>query len=164
MENLLNISPGLMIWTLFNFFIVLFIVIKFGVKPIVNGLNSRENSIKDAIEHAEKANSEAQALLKESQEKLRNAQSEMSEIIQKGRVQAEEMLRKAGEDADKVKKQKVEDAVKEIERSKDAAIHELRKEVATLVVGATEKLLDETLDKDKHYKLIESYIEKLPKN
>jgi F-type H+-transporting ATPase subunit b len=164
MENLLNISPGLMIWTLFNFFIVLFIVIKFGVKPIVNGLNSRENGIREAIENAEKANAEAQTLLKESQEKLRNAQSEMSEIIQKGRVQAEEIVRKAADDAEKVKKQKVEDAVKEIERSKEAAILELRKEVAGLVVVATEKLLNETLDKDKHYKLVESYIDKLPKN
>ncbi len=164
MENLLNISPGLMIWTLFNFFIVLFIVVKFGVKPIVNGLNSRENRIKEAITNAEEANRKAEELLKESQEKLRNAQAEMSAIIQKGREQAEEIVRKAGEDADKVKKQKVEEAVKEIERSKDSAIQELRKEVAGLVVSATEKLLGETLDKEKHYKLVETYIEKLPKN
>jgi F-type H+-transporting ATPase subunit b len=164
MENLLNISPGLMIWTLFNFFIVLFIVVKFGVKPIVNGLNSRENSIKETIANAEEANRKAEELLKESQEKLRNAQAEMSAIIQKGREQAEEIVRKAGDDADKVKKQKVQEAVKEIERSKDAAIQELRKEVAGLVITATEKLLGETLDKDKHYKIVESYIEKLPKN
>ena len=164
MESVLNVSPGLMIWTLFNFLIVLFLVVKFGVKPIVNGLRAREDGINEAIASAEKANLEAQELLKESQEKLRNAQSEMSEIIQKGRVQAEEIVKKAADEAERVKKQKVDEAARDIERSKNTAIQELRTEVAGLVVDAAEKLLGETLDKEKHYKLVESYIEKLPKN
>lgn len=164
MESVLNVSPGLMIWTLFNFLIVLFLVVKFGVKPIVNGLRAREDGINEAIASAEKANLKAQELLKESQEKLRNAQSEMSEIIQKGRVQAEEIVKKAADEAERVKKQKVDEAARDIERSKYTAIQEIRGEVATLVISATEKLLGETLDKDKHYKIIESYIDKLPKN
>lgn len=139
-------------------------MIKFGVKPILNGLRSREAGIRDSIDNATKANQEAQKLLIESQEKLQTAQKDMSEIIHKGRIQAEEIINKASVEADRVKRQKVDEATKEIERSKESAILALRSEVAGLVVIAAEKLLGETLDKDKHTKLVESYIEKLPKN
>jgi F-type H+-transporting ATPase subunit b len=164
MDNLLNVDPGLMFWTIINFLILLVLLLKLGVKPITNSLRARESRINDAIDSAEKTNSEAQKLLKESQEKLDNAQREMGEIIQKGREQAEAQIRKASEEADQVKRDKVEEAKREIERSKEAAIKDLRTEVAGLVVEATEKLLEEKLDKDKHIKLIESYIDKIPKN
>ena len=164
MESVLNVSPGLMIWTLINFFLLLLLLIKFGVKPILNGLRSREAGIRDSIDNATKANQEAQKLLLESQEKLQTAQKDMSDIIHKGRIQAEELINKASVEADRVKRQKVDEATKEIERSKESAILALRSEVAGLVVIAAEKLLGETLDKDKHTKLVESYIEKLPKN
>ena len=162
--NPLDINPGLIFWTIINFLIFLFIIIKFGGKPIINSLKTREDHIHTEIENAEKANAEAQKLLKESQEKLDSAQREMSEIISKGRQQGEELIRKAAEEADKVKQAKIEDAKREIERSKESALKELRTEVAGLVVKATEKILDEKLDDEHHRKLIESYIEKLPQN
>ena len=164
MENIMNVDPGLVIWTLINFLVFLFIITKVGLKPMLKGLSEREDSIKNSIENAEKANSEAQRLLKESTEKLNQAQAEMSEIINKGRAQSEKIIAQAAEEADKIKRDKVEEAKRDIERSKELAIKELRKEVAVLVVQATEKILDETLDKEKHYKLVESYIDKFPTN
>ncbi|MFP4369021.1 MAG: F0F1 ATP synthase subunit B [Candidatus Kapaibacterium sp.] len=164
MDSLLNIKPGLLIWTIINFLIFLFILIKFGGKAIINGLKAREDKINRAIESAEKANEEAQKLLKESRSKLDSAREEMAAIVNKGREQAEAQVRKAAEEADKVKRQKLDEAVKEIENSKQAALKELRSEVAGLVIEATEKILDEKLDKDKHTKLIESYLDKVPKN
>ena len=106
----------------------------------------------------------AQEILVQAQEKIDNAQKEMAEIVAKGRKQAEDIVHKAAEDADKVKQAKIEESLREIDRQKDAAISELRTEVAGLVIEATEKILDEKLDKDKHIKLVESYIDKLPKN
>lgn len=164
MENIMNVDPGLIFWTLVNFLIFLFLLIKFGTKPISNGLKSREQTIQNNIDNAAKANQEAKSLLDESQKKLDNAQREMSEIIAKGRKSSEELLQKAKEEADKTKLSKVEEAKREIESSKEAALKELRNEVADLVVQATEKLLDENLDKEKQYKIVNSYIEKLPKN
>jgi len=164
MDALLNVNPGLIIWTIINFCVFLFIIIKFGTKPIVNGLKKREDRINSAIENAEKANTETQRILIESQAKLDNAQKEMMEIVNKGKVQGDELIRKATEEAEKVKVAKIEEAKREIERSKESALKELRNEVASLVVRATEKLLDEKLDQDKHLKLVDSYIDKLPKN
>lgn len=164
MDSILSVSPGLIIWTLVNFFIFFFLLYKLGFKQIANGLKTREDSIRESIEGAEKANLEAKRILEESQSKLSTAQQEMTEIITKGRIQAEEIVRKASDDAEKVKQSKVEEAKKEIERSKDNAIKELRKEVADLVIEATEKIIGENIDKDKNYKMIESYIGKIPNN
>ena len=164
MDKLMNVDPGLMIWTLITFLSFLALLIKFGTKPIMNGLKAREERIRLEIENAEKNNAQAQKLMKETEDKLYNAQKEMAEIVNKGKLQSEEIIRKATEEADRIKKQKTDDAVREIERSKETAIKELRTEVAGLVIQATEKLLDETLDREKHLKLIETYIQKLPNN
>lgn len=164
MDNLLNVNPGAIIWTIINFTIFLLIILKFGLKPIINGLKAREDRITNAIEQAEQANAEAKKLLQESQQKLDSAHKEMMEIVQKGKQQAENIINKAAEEADKIKKQKLEEAIREIERSKEFALNELRAEVADLVIQATEKILEEKLDDEKHQKIIESYIQKLPKN
>ena len=54
MESIMNIDPGLIVWTLVNFGIFLFILLKLGTKPIINALNSRETGIRESIEGAEK--------------------------------------------------------------------------------------------------------------
>jgi len=164
MESIMNIDPGLMFWTLVNFGIFLFLILKLGTKPILKGLQARENKIKESIEAAENAKIEAQKLLQETEKKLSHAQKDINEIIAKGREQAEKIINKASDEAEAIRRQKVDDAKYEIEKSKDNAIKQLRTEVADLVVSATEKILDETLDKEKHYKMIEQYIEMLPNN
>lgn len=164
MDAVLKIDPGLIIWTLINFLIFLFIVLKVGVKPIANALKAREKNIQDSIDSAHQASENAMKALAEADGKLKNAQIEMAEIIRKGREQAEAIIVKAGEEADAIRKQKVAEAKRDIEQSKEIAIKELRTEVASLVISATEKILDQELDKDKHNKLIESAIKGLPTN
>jgi F-type H+-transporting ATPase subunit b len=164
MESLLNVSPGAIIWTIINFCIFLFIIVKFGGKPILNGLKARENRIINEIQEAENKNENAKQLLMQAQEKIDSAQKDMLEIISKGKKQAEDYIHKAAEEAERIKRVKVQEAIQEIERNKDVAIKELRTQVAQLVVEATEKILEEKLDTEHQYKLIESYLEKIPKN
>lgn len=164
MDSLLNVNPGLMFWTIVNFLIFLFLLVKFGAKPISNSLKSREEHIKQNIENAERINQEAQKLLLETQNKFKMAQEEMLNIIQRGKQQADEIIRKASEEAEKIRREKLDQATKEINRSKEAALFELRKEIATMVVQATEKLLKEKLDEQKHIQIINTYIDKIPKN
>lgn len=164
MDSLLVIKPGLIIWTIINFGIFLFLILKFGGKGILNAVKQREDSIAQAINAAEEANRTSQKLLKESQEKIDMAQQEVALLIQKGREQSEANIRKATEEAEAVKRLKVEEAVREIERSKEKAIIQLKTEVADMVVNATEKILTHKLDKDNDMKLVENYINNLPKN
>jgi F-type H+-transporting ATPase subunit b len=164
MENVLNISPGLIFWTLVNFSIFFFLLLKFGWKPMRESLQMREKSIQDAIANAEAANKESQRILKESSEKLANAQAEMMNIIKEGRTQAERLVAKAAEEAEKQKVQKIEEARKEMDRAKEEAFAQLRAEVASLVMQATEKVLDTKLDAEAHKGLIASSIAQVSKN
>lgn len=163
-DTLLNVSPGLIIWTLVNFGVFFFLIAKFGFKPMISSLEDRENSITNAISESERLNTEAQKLLRESQEKLGSAQHEMMELVKQGKVQAETIIRQAQEQAEKVKKEKLDQAVREIEREEELALQTIRAEMATLVVAATGKMLSETLDENKHKALVLQYIDKVSRN
>ncbi len=164
MDSLLNLPHGLMFWTIVNFGIFVFLIIKFGGKGIIKALNERENKINKDIADAKEANLAAQKLLKESKEKIENAQQEVTLILAKGREQSEAIIRKTAEDAEKVKHAKLEEAIREIERNKELALTQLRTEVADLVVNATAKIISVKLNKDIDFNLIQNSIDKLPKN
>ncbi len=164
MDSLLSVDPGAIIWTIVNFLIFLLIVSKLGSKAITKALKDRETKITQDIEDAEKTNQEAKKYLDDAHKKIESAQKEMGEIVAKGRQQAEKIIQDASDEANQIKKKKLDEAVGEIDRQKEIAIKELRSEVADLVVQAAEKILEEKLDKEKHYKMVESYIEKLEKN
>jgi len=164
MDNLLNVNPGLMIWTFINFAILLFLIIKFGGKAIVKGLQAREEHIDGQIKAAEEANEKAQKLFAESEAKITSARQEMAEIIAKGKDQAEIQLRKATEEADAIRRKKIEESAREIERQKITALNQIRNEVAGLVVEATEKILQEKIDSTKDYELINKYIDNIQHN
>ena len=158
MGNILDVNFGLVFWTLVNFLIFLFLLLKFGTKPIANALKTREELINNSIANAEKANQEAKNILAESQKKIGEAQVQANDMIAKGKTQVEQIIIKAKEEAETVKNQRVSDAVKEITRYKENAIVELRTEVADLVISATEKVLNEKLDQNKDLQLVEASI------
>lgn len=164
MEGLINVSPGLFIWSIIVFGVVFFILSKFAFPAIIDALKEREEGINNAIASAEAQNKKAQEILAESQAKLDNAQKEIQSILANGKTQAEKIIQNATEEANAIKNQKVEEAKKEIERSKELAMGEIRKEVADLVIMATEKILEEKLDASQHKSLIEKYISNLNNN
>lgn len=164
MDALLNISPGVIIWTIVNFSIFALLIGKFGWKPLLNSLKEREQSIQDALSRAEEANKKAQHILQENEEKLVKSQQEMMELVREGRAQAQAQLHKALEEAEQIKKTKLSEASAEIEREKESAMQALRGEVSNLVVLATEKILKEKVDAEQQKKVVDAFINEIQKN
>jgi F-type H+-transporting ATPase subunit b len=162
--DVLAVKPGLFFWTLINFGVLAFILIKFALPAITKSLKEREDLIQGSIDAANEANAKSQAMLAEANEKLANAQNEVSSIISKGKEQAEVIKNSIIAEAEAAKQTKISEALREIERNRDNAIAELRKEVADLVFEATEKILNQKLDKDAHLQLINDSISQLKKN
>ena len=162
--SLVDVNPGLVIWTVITFVILLFVLKKLAWKPILTALNEREDAIKESLEKAEKAKDEAQKILQENQASLLKADEESKKIIEQSRQYAEklkdQMLRESKEQAQKI----VEDASAQIEQKKEAAFSELKTKVAEIAISAAEKILKENLDKDSHKKLVDRYIEDITKN
>ena len=163
-EALTTISPGLMIWTAVVFLIFAWLLGKYAWRPIISALESREKSIGDSIASAEKANQEAQRILKENEEKMAQAQQEMMQLIRDGRAQAEAQLQAAAEEAEKIKQDKLTEAREAIEQARLSAMQSLRSEVSALVVIATEKILKEKLDGEYQEKVINSLIDEISNN
>ncbi len=164
MDSLLEISPGLMIWTIINFLLFMLIIYKFGGKTIVDAIKSREERIQKNIDLALNKLEAAEMREKEATVKLEEANKELTDALGKARDQGNQIIQQAQEEANRIKQAKLNEAIRDIDIKKDQAIKELRTEVAGLVIEATEKILDETLDKDKHYKLVENHLQKIQKN
>ena len=161
---MLTPNPGLIIWTIVTFVLLAIVLRKFAWKPILEVLHGREESVRSSIERAEFAKSEAERILAENREQLARAESEARRILTEGRTLGEQLKNDIIDQANQHSRKLLEQAKQEIARDKDAAIAQLRGEVANLAIKAAEKILDESLDENKHRKIIEGFLKDLPKN
>lgn len=161
---LLSVNPGLIIWQLFIFVILLFILKKIAWKPLLSSLHSREQSIKDTIDQAEKLQKEAQDLIEQNRKNMAEANSNSMKIINDAKEMAgkmkDEIMAKAQEDSRKL----IEQAKAEINQEKETAMSDLRNEVSDLAIKSAEKILKETLDEDRQKKIVNDFISQIPKN
>ncbi len=164
MDTLLNVNTGLLIWTIVTFLLVLYILTKVAWKPLLAGLEGREKRIREEVERADNARREAEELLARHKENLANAEREARRIIDEGRQTAEkvkeDIIREAREDAQRLVLQAQDD----IRREKNTALNELRVEIADLAVKAAEKVINASLDDEKHRRLVNDFIDQLPRN
>ena len=161
---MLEINPGLIIWTIASFIVLVAVLGKYGWKPMIQALTEREEKIRSALEQADKARAEASEILKKNEETMARADEEYQKMMRESKAMAdkvkEEILGKAREQA----QLELQRATEEIRRDVDSARQQLRSEVADLAIKAAEKILDETLDAQRQKKVVDSFLTQLPKN
>ena len=140
---------------LVSFLILLGLLIYFGYKPVRKMLDERSSRIKESMEQAEATRKEYE-----------RAQMEAENRISKAREEARLIIAEAGQFRDKLKEEARREARQEaqaiidktrveLEKERDEIAGELRREFADMVILAAEKVISESLDKEKHRKLIE---------
>jgi F-type H+-transporting ATPase subunit b len=120
--DLVTPELGLIFWTSLSFLILLFILGKFAWKPILNAVNDRENSIKDALKEAEKARLEMQNLKSDNEKILKEARAERDAMIKDAREIKDSMISEAKEEAKAQGTKLIEQAKTTIQNEKLAAI------------------------------------------
>lgn len=163
-QSLLEPNTGLMFWKALVFLLLLGLLYKFAWKPITTALSEREETIDSSIKRAERALAEARQIQAENEKARRQAEQEAQRVLRDAREAAD---RVRSEEVDKTREQirhMKELAEADIEREKQSALDELRDEVAELAIQAAEKILDETLDRNRQRKLVDRFIERLPRN
>jgi F-type H+-transporting ATPase subunit b len=152
---MLDIVPGLMIWTLITFVILLVVLKKFAFGPIQNLIDQRREAIAESIGAAEETRREAERLLAEYRESIANAKHEAEEIIDRahkvGETTKADIVNEARDQAHK----EVEDARGQIQRETRKAIQELKDEVADLAILAAGKVTSKTINKEDHLRLVD---------
>jgi F-type H+-transporting ATPase subunit b len=152
---LVSPSLGLMVWTAVAFGATLWILRKYAFPRIQNALDKRQRAIEDSIELAAKTKAEADALLAEYRERLKEARTQADEIVARARKAAENTERASVEEARGKREDLMEQTRRDIEAETRRAIQEIRNEVADLTILATEKVTRKTLTEDDQKRLVE---------
>jgi F-type H+-transporting ATPase subunit b len=158
-------SPGLftgdvgnIIWTLLMFLAVVFVLGKFAWRPILRGLQSREEFIRRSLEDADRANRQARTLLSEYEQKLQEASREASGIIEEGRRDAEIVRKNIHEETRKEADAMIARAKREIGLARDAALRDLYTRSADLATDLAGQILGREVKPADHLRLIEDSI------
>lgn len=158
-----EINPGLIVWTILTFLIVLGILRWAAWKPLLGALTAREEKIRSTIEHAERTQQQAQALLEEHRRQVAAAEDQVQRILAEGRALADKQRTEVAEKAQASARHMIAQAKEEIQREKDAALMQLRSEVADLAIGAAGKILDKNLDTPAQRTLVDAAIREINK-
>jgi F-type H+-transporting ATPase subunit b len=161
--ELLTPSSGTVFWTVVTFSVLLFILYKVGWRPILQMLTEREKKIRNSLAQAERIEAEAEKVIKQHAQMIKEAKREAQMIVAAGKKSAEklkeEIILTAHQEAD----QMLEKANREIEQSRDQAVEEIRNLAVELSLAATAKMLGNSLSKKEHQKLIEDSIDEMGK-
>lgn len=161
---LLSVNPGLIIWQILIFVILLFILKKIAWKPLLTALHAREQNIKDTIANAETLKKEAEQMMEQNRKNLAEANSQSMKIINDAKEVAnkmrDEIIQKSQEESRKI----IDQARSEIKQEKETAMADLRSEVSDLAIKAAEKILKDNLDEGKQKKIVNDFISQIPSN
>jgi F-type H+-transporting ATPase subunit b len=157
-----DLEFGLTLWTVVLFAIFAFVLTKLGWKPLLAMIEEREKGIHESVGSAQKANEEAQRLLAQHQELIREAGRQREEIMKRALADAEtvktDLIAQARAESDRM----VQKAKEQIEREKKLAIQELRSSVVDLAVEAASKIVQSSLTPEAQKKLVHEFIDNLP--
>ena len=142
MIEALGISLTEFIFYLINFLILVGVLTKFLYKPFLNVMETRKQSIKDALDNAELTNRRADEKMQNYNKRIARAEEEGREIIKEARIKADAQARQIIEDAQAEAGEIMSKAERTIEREKEKAMEEMRQEIATLALLAAEKIVE----------------------
>lgn len=157
------VSPdvGLMIWTVLAFLVALFILRKYAFPQISAALEKRQHLIEESIDSAERTKAEADEILAEYRERLKEARAQAEEIVARARKNGEAAERAAAEQAAEIREEQLERARKDIQAETARALQEIRREVADLTVAATERVTRKSLNEEDQRRLVEDALSEL---
>ena len=160
--GLLDINWTLFWATLILFALFAFVMAKLAWNPLLQMIEEREKGVRDSVEGAQRASTEAQALLAQHQELLREGGRQREEMIKRAIADAEQLKADLSAQARNEADQILRKAKEQIEREKRLAIQELRGQVADLAVEAASRIVTSSLTPEAQRKLVHEFIEKLP--
>ena len=160
-NSLIKVVPGLMIWTIVTFLIVLFVLRRYAFGPIQKIIDQRRDTIREALDEADKARDEARQLREQVQKDREAAGAERTQLLDETRKQAAEQARRAKEEADEDLQRRLEENQKAIEAENRRFREDIRRDVVELTLMAAEKVTRKSLDEKDQKRLIDETIDEL---
>ena len=152
---LIQVTPGLMIWTIICFGITFFVLRKYAFGPIQQMIDTRRERIEQAIAEADNAREEARRMLEEHRKLIGQAKSEAEEILSEARRVGEAQRERVREETEEDRQRRLEETRRQIEQATHQALGQIREEVGKLSLLAAEKITRKTLTGDDQQRLID---------
>ena len=159
--DLLGLKWDLGLWTLVVFGLLCLILSKVAWKPMLEGLQKREQSILGAIEDARRARSEADQLRQQFQADMAKAQDKVSAMIEEGRRNAQRVAEEETAKARAAMQEERERMHRELQLAKDQALQELWSRTAQLATVVSSKAIKKQLNADDHRRLVDEALAEL---
>lgn len=150
--GLLTPDPGLLFWMVIVFGIVFFLLAKYGFPVIIKMVDDRKAYIDDSLKTAREANTQLANVRIESEKILAQAREEQARILKSATETRDRIIKDAQDRARLEGDRLMEEMKKQIETEKESAIRDIRRQVAVLSVGISEKVLRKKLEDDKEQK------------
>src|SRR6187397_1355998 len=154
-------DPGLYIWTIVTFLVLLGLLARFAWRPLLDALEQRELAIRKSLDDARQAKEELQRVQAESQRILAEARVEAGEIVSRTRSDAarfaDEMKQKARADAEVL----IKHAERQIEMQTARAVETIRHEAVDLSVAIASKILRRDISKEDNERLIQDTLNEM---
>ena len=162
MDNpLVQPDPGLFIWTILTFFVLMALLARFAWRPLLQALERRQATIAKSFEDAQHARQELERLNRESAQMMRQARVEAEAVVSRSRSDAEvlreELKQKARAEAAAI----VKNAERQIQFETARAIQQVRSEAIDLSVAIASKILRRQVSKEDHEGLVEETLKQV---
>jgi F-type H+-transporting ATPase subunit b len=156
--GLLSPEPGLIIWTIIIFAIVLGVLGKFAYPKILGAVEAREEHLRELIEGAERDRAEAARLRAEQEAAMAQARQHAQEAVAEGRAFGEKEGERIIAEAQHERAEILVRAEREIAAERAAAMEQVRRDAADLAIAAAEKLVRRTLSSEDDRRIVSEYL------
>jgi F-type H+-transporting ATPase subunit b len=158
---LIEVRLGLMVWTIVCFGITFWVLKRFAFGRIQEAIDERRERIRESLDQADKARTEARALLEEHRALIGQARGQAEEILAEARRVADSQRQRVKDETEADRQRRLEETRRQIEAETHRALEQIRAEVADLTLVATAKVTGKVLDDGDHKRLIEDAIRDL---
>ncbi len=152
---MLTIQPGLMIYTLITFGVLLYVLKRYAFGPLQKIIDERRNAIETSIKAAEETRHEADRLLSEYRQSITDAKNEAEEILDRARKVGDDQKAEIVGEAKAHAHKEVESAREQIQRETRKAVQEIKDQVADLTILAAGKVAGKVITKEDHLRLVD---------
>ena len=160
-SGLIDVVPGLMIWTLICFAITFFVLRRFAFGPIQKTIDARRDRIRSAVDEADKARDEARELLEQHRQLIADAKGEAADILADARKVGDAQIARVKEEAEAERTRRLDETKRQIEAETKRSLDLIRSEVADLTLEATARVTGKVLDAEDQRRLIDEAIAEL---
>ena len=161
MNPLVQPDPGLFIWTILTFLVLVGLLARFAWRPLMEALDRRHATIAKSLEDAQRARQELERLQRESTQMMATARAEAEAIVSRSRSDAdalrEELKQKARAEAAAI----VKNAERQIQLETARAVQQIRQEAVDLSVAIASKILRRQVSKEDNEGLIEETLKQV---